>query len=177
MGGSQEWEVGFIMGGWEIFEVLLHSWQRGANPLILWRPPYIAYLPFFKCCPPPPTQLSCHLQLPPPLFFLLSCFFSWMGDHTTFDVLFHDNIDLHMSSLGSLVPEGPWCVLSNRASSLLRSDTYNLGQIHLISHTQTHKHTQHTQGPVDWHNHINIYLHHLLIAHSSYLYYIKWLNE
>ena len=35
MGGSQEWEVGFIIGGWEIFEALLHSWQRGANPLIL----------------------------------------------------------------------------------------------------------------------------------------------
>ena len=36
-GGSQEWGegVGFIMGGWEIFKVSLHSWQRGANPLIL----------------------------------------------------------------------------------------------------------------------------------------------
>ena len=29
-------------------------------------------------------------------------------------------------------------VLCNKASSLLRCDTYNLGQIHLISHTQTH---------------------------------------
>ena len=23
---------GFIMGGWEIFNVLLYSWQKGANP-------------------------------------------------------------------------------------------------------------------------------------------------
>ena len=40
-------------------------------------------------------------------------------------------------------------VLCNEASSLLRSDTHNLGQIHLILHTKRQKHTQHTQGPVD----------------------------
>ena len=34
------------------------------------------------------------------------------------------------------------CVLCNKVSSLLRSKTYNLGQIHLISHTHTHTHTQ-----------------------------------
>ena len=41
----------------------------------------------------------------------------------------------------------------------------------MISYTQkqTHKDTQHTQGPVDLHTHINIYLHHLLRAHSRYL--------
>ena len=33
MGESQEWGGGggFIMGGWEVFEVLLHSWQGGAK--------------------------------------------------------------------------------------------------------------------------------------------------
>ena len=42
-----------------------------------------------------------------------------------------------------------------------------------ITHTNTHIHkdTQHFQGPVHWHTHINIYLHHLLCAQSSYLYY------
>ena len=45
------------------------------------------------------------------------------------------------------------------------------------THTHTHKHTQHTQGPVDWHTCIIIYWHHLLFAQSNYLYYIKWLNE
>ena len=44
----------------------------------------------------------------------------------------------------------------------------------LISHkkhtqTQTHKDTQHTQDPVDWHTNINIHLHQLLCAHSSCL--------
>ena len=46
----------------------------------------------------------------------------------------------------------------------------------LISHTHKHtyKDTQHTQGPVYWHTHIYIDLHHLLCAHSSYLYYTEW---
>ena len=43
------------------------------------------------------------------------------------------------------------------------------------THKQSHKHTQHTEGPVDWHTHINIYLHQLLCAHNSYLYYIEWI--
>ena len=36
------------------------------------------------------------------------------------------------------------CVLCNKVSSLLRSKTYNLGQIHLISHTHTQTHTAHS---------------------------------
>ena len=50
----------------------------------------------------------------------------------------------------------------------------------MCKHTTTHsKHTntQHTQGPVDWHTHINTYLHNVLFAHSSCLYYIKWFND
>ena len=43
--------VGFIMGGWKIFKVSSHSWQRGANPTILWRTPSPL---FFKFCPPSP---------------------------------------------------------------------------------------------------------------------------
>ena len=42
-----------------------------------------------------------------------------------------------------------------------------------LTHTNTHR--ENTQGPVDWHTHINIDLHHLLFAHSSYLYYIEWI--
>ena len=69
---GEGWEIFTRNGGearnggrWEIFKVSLHSWQRGANPLILWRPPYIAYPPFLKCCPAPlpPTSL---LPLTPP---------------------------------------------------------------------------------------------------------------
>ena len=35
----------------------------------------------------------------------------------------------------------------------------------------------HTQGSVDWHTHINIYLHQMLCACNSYLYYTTWLIE
>ena len=44
---------------------------------------------FFKFCPTPSPRIPCHLQPPPQLFFLLSCFFGWMGDHATFDMLFY----------------------------------------------------------------------------------------
>ena len=75
-----------------IFKVSLHSWQRVLtlpfyeDPPLCCLPPH----PFFRFCqhtPSPP--LPCHLQPPPPLFFLLSCFYGWMGYHATFDVLFY----------------------------------------------------------------------------------------
>ena len=42
---------------------------------------------FFSNFVHPP--LPCHLQPPPSLFFPLSCFFGWVGDHVTIDVLFY----------------------------------------------------------------------------------------
>ena len=45
---------GFIMRGWEVFEVLLHSWQGVLSPLYFMKTPYIAYPPFFKFWPTSP---------------------------------------------------------------------------------------------------------------------------
>ena len=80
-----------------------HSWQRGTKL------PYFMKKPLY--CPTPtfqilwtPAPLPCCLQLPPPLLILLSCFFGWMGDRTTFDVLFyliswmHACRDLHLDA-------------------------------------------------------------------------------
>ena len=108
------------MGGWEIFTRNGREARNGGDgkfsksldivdrgvliPLFYEDPTMLPSPPFSNVVHPSP-QLPCHIQLPPPLFFLLSCFFSGMGDHTTFD------------------------------------DTYNLGQIHLISHTNKHKNT------------------------------------
>ena len=96
---------------------------------------------FFKFCPIPSPQLTCHLQPPPQLFFLLSCFFGWMGDHTTFDVLFYLMIYWStMSSLGNLVPEGPWCVFYATRSQVYWGLTYNVvfyWYSDLISQTHT----------------------------------------
>ena len=64
----------------------MQSWQRFSNPLFCEDPPIL----------PTPTPLLFQnlsnpllLQLPPPLLFLLPCFFDWMRDGTTLDVLFY----------------------------------------------------------------------------------------
>ena len=93
---------------------------------------------------------------------------------------FNDIMDLHMSSHGTLAPEGPWCVFYATGHKVYWGVTqcgFFCSYSDLVSQTQTQRHTQHTQGPVDWHVHENIYLHHLLCAHKHYFYYIKWLNE
>ena len=49
---------------------------------------------------PPP----CYCQPLTPLLFLLSCFFDWLGDHATFDVLFCLMI-LWIHTCQTLVPQ------------------------------------------------------------------------
>ena len=138
-------------------------------------------LPFSNLIYHAPT-ITCRLQPAPPMLFLLSCFFGWMVSRATFDVLFYLVNDIilwiYTSSLGTLVPERPWCVLCNKASSLLGFDTYGFLLVLWVEFTHINTHTNmhtKTQGPVDWHTHINIYLHHLLYAHSSYLYCMDWI--
>ena len=63
-----------------------HSWQRGPMPVFYEDPLYCSPTPLFQILFPLPP-FPCHLQPPPPLLFLLPCFFGWMGDRTTFDVL------------------------------------------------------------------------------------------
>ena len=134
--------------------------------------------------PPPHTHAHTHIHThtythpvtPNPTPSLLSVvLFLWLNRwsrHIWCAIVLNDNIDLHMSSLSTR--RTLMCVFCNNVSSLLSSDTYCgfYWYSDLISHT--HKHTQHTQGSVDCRTHINIYLHHLLCAHSSYLYYIKY---
>ena len=94
-------------------------------------------------------------------------------------ILLNNNMDLHMSSLGTLVPEGSWFAFYEKRIQVYWGLTHNVvfyWYSDLISQTQPHKHSQHTQGPADWHTHIiNVYT--TCCVHSSYLYYIKWLNE
>ena len=92
--------------------------------------------------------------------------------------LLNDNMDRHMSSLGTLVPEGPWGVFYASRSQVYWGLTHNVvfyWYSDLIS--PTHKHRQHSQGIVDWHTHVVIYLHHLLCFHSKLPLYIKLLNQ
>ena len=69
-----------------------------------------------------------------------------------------------MPGLGTLVPEKTLMyVLFNKASSLQRSDTLSGLLLGLRVDNTTDTHT-------------NMYLHHLLCAHSSYLYYIEMIK-
>ena len=164
----------------------LHIVGKGVLiPLLYEDPTYIAYPRlFFKFCPPSPLPppLPCHLQSLPLLFFLLSCFFGWMSDYATFDVLF-SLIIIWMYTCWALVP---WykkdldvCFMQQGIKFILSSDTcvfllvlwFDITHTHTHTHTHT-KYTQHTQGPVDWQTHINLYLCQLLCTYSSYLYYI-----
>ena len=95
-------------------------------------------------------------------------------------ILLNDIMDPHMSNLCTSVSEGPWCVFYAIRHQIYWGLTHVIFCWYpdMISHTQTHSNTytqtQHSQGPVDWHTHINTYLHHLLCAHSSYFYYTEW---
>ena len=87
-------------------------------------------------------------------------------------------MDLHMSILGSLALEGHWYVFYVTRHQVYWVLTYVFFPCTLIwylTHIYTHKDTQSTQGPVDLHTHINIYLHQLLCAHRNYLCYIEWI--
>ena len=113
-------------------------------------------LPFFKFCPPPtPTSVS----PPTPTPTVLSV------------VLF-----LYMSSLCTLVPEGPWCVFYAIRRQVYWGLTHNVGFTGTLIWYHTHKHTAHAGVSRLTHSY-NTYLRHLLCAQSSYLYYVKWLNE
>ena len=173
-----------MRGGWEIFTRNVGGWfyngrdgkflkslylvGRWVLTLLFYEePPYIAYYLFFKFCPTLPhfrvtSSPYSHCSFCCPVC-LISC-----------AILRNDNMDLHMSSLVTLVPEVPSCILCNKAPSLLRSDTCGFLLVLWFDITHT-KHTQHTRGPVNLHTHINIYFNHLLCAHSSYLHYNKWL--
>ena len=86
---------------------------------------------------PHPTPLSIPTVLSVVLFLWLikrSC-------HIWCAVLLNDNMDLHMSSLGTLVPEGPWCVFYATRRQVYWGLTHNVvfyWYSDLISHTHKH---------------------------------------
>ena len=113
--------------------------------------------------PPLPFQilstslhLPCCLQSPPPLLILLPCFFDWIGDRATFDVPF----SLMISWMYTCQALRPWCMFYAARRQVYWGLTCGFLLVHWfdITHSQTHtcKDTQHTQGPVYWHTHINV---------------------
>ena len=131
------------------------------------------------CKPLSPNSLSPPTSTPTVLSVVLFLLAEWVGDHATFDVLFYLMI-IWNYTCQALVP---WYQKDLDVCFMQQGVRFTEVWHNVIFYwysnliLQTHKHTQHTQGPVDWHTHINICLHHLLCAHSSYLYYIRWLNK
>ena len=138
----------------------------------------------FQILSKPPSPLPPPHQLPTSTPTVLSVvLFIWLigwSRHIWCAILINANMDLHVWGIGNIVPEGRWCVFYTTRRQVHWGLTYNVffyWYYDLISHTQTHEQSQHTHGRVDWHHHVDKYLHHLLCGHSIYLYYIKWLNE
>ena len=115
----------------------MHSWQGVPNPLLHKDPPIMPTPTptLFKVCP---ISLP---QSPSPQLFLMPFFFGWICYRTTFDVLFYLTIlwiyilCLYVSTRRTLL-----CVLCNKASSLLRSDTIYVFLLAVwfdITHTKT----------------------------------------
>ena len=116
---------------------------------------------------PPSRENPAHLESPPPLLFLLPCFFGWMSDCPTFPhiscvIFLNDIMNLHISTLGTLVPEWPCCVFYETMHQIYWGLTHNVffwlysGCIH-VYHTSKDKERHSTLRLIDWHNHINIY--------------------
>ena len=118
-GGGGRWELFTRKGGrgrgWEIFKGSLHSWQRAANPLLNEDPSCIGYHPppffqFLSTTTTTPNFLS--PPTPTPTVFPVDLFL-WLNGwshHIWCAIFLNDNLDLHMLSLDTLVPEGPWFV-------------------------------------------------------------------
>ena len=68
-----------------------HIWKRGHNLPILWRlpPPILPAFLFSNFVQPPSLSFPVASNLPSSLLFLLPCFFGWIGDRATFDVLLY----------------------------------------------------------------------------------------
>ena len=142
--------------GWKIFTVNrgearnLYIIGIGALTSLFYEDPPILLNPiFFKFCPTPPLSP----QNPTPTVFsvVLFLWLNGLSRHIWCAILLNDNMDLQMLRLGTLVPEGPWCVFYATRRQVywgLEHVVFNWYS-NLISHAQTHKHTQNTQGTVD----------------------------
>ena len=150
MGGSQRF-FGFIMWGmikspYIISRGVLTPLFYEDSPIL--PPPH----PFSSFVPPPPTPLSPLTSTPTVLSVVLFLWLNVWSHHIWCAILHNENMDLHTSSLVTLVPEGTWRVFYATRCKVYWALTHNVvfyWYSDLISHTQTHKYTQHTQGLVE----------------------------
>ena len=120
--------------------------------------------PFFKFCatslppsPSPPTSTSTALFL---VLFLWQN--RWLY-HIWCVILFSDIMDLHMLSVGTLYHKDVAVCFMQQGIKI--TEVWHIMWYFVVNliwyhthtkNTYTQKHTRHTQGPTDWHTHINI---------------------
>ena len=99
---------------------------------------------------PPLLSLPCYLQLPPCSFCFSVVLFLWLNgwsNHIWCAISLNDDMDLHMLSHGTLVPEGDWCMFYATRHKVywgLAHDKVFYLYSDLISHTCKHTHTAHS---------------------------------
>ena len=86
-----------------------HSWQRVRDPQIFYEKPYIAWPPFRILLPPSST-----------VFVALLLWLNVWSHQIC--VILHEIMDLHLLSLGTLVPAVPCCVFYTRHQVYQRFD-------------------------------------------------------
>ena len=129
-----------------ILLVLTCSFQTIANTTNIVGRGVLTPFFFFQILSNPTSHSPCRLQPPPPMFFLLSSFFGWIGDRTTFDWLFC----LMIMYYGSAHVE-PWYTCTRRTLIMFYATRHQVywGR-HIMRvfagtliwyHTQTHIHT------------------------------------
>ena len=139
---------------------------EGSYPSLYYEEPPILLIPPFQILSTPPPPFLLQRTLTPTAHSVV--LFLWLNGWSCqfwCAILLKDIMDVHMSNLRALI-----CVLCNKVTSLLKSDKwcgfllvlwFDIIRTHTRRHT-SHEDTHHTQGPVDWHTHINIYLYQLL---------------
>ena len=122
----------FIMGDVKFLKSLYIVGRRVLNPLFYEDDlPYISKSPFFKFFPPPPPLPFSTFLSPPTLnaTALSVIIFLWINEwsrHIWYTILLNDNMDLQMSSLPTLVPEGPWFVFYATRQQFYWGMTHNV---------------------------------------------------
>ena len=141
--------------------------------------PYIAYSDScFKFCPTLSSPLPQFLSPPPAtprvlsvvLFLLLN---GW-SRHIWCAVLLNNNMDLYMSSLDNLVPEGPYCCVfyATRRQVCWGLTRFFSGT---LDFTNTQTHTAHSGTSRMTRPYKCIFT--PIVMCSKQLYYIKWLKK
>ena len=159
-----------------------HSWERVPELPYFMKIPCIAY-PLFKTLS---NLLPYHAQTLSLLLFLMFCFFGWISDRATFDVILHNDImDLYMSSLGILESEGSCYVFYATRCPGYWGLTYNVFFVGILiwyhthtythTHTHTHKYTQQTQGRIDWHPYKYILPTPVMFSQQPFV--LHWMNN